>query len=76
MARLGGPVALCQLDGPRWVTLEGHAHVRADEEAVAAAVERYAIRYRPPKPRPDRVTIEVVVHRLLASAGFAAAPSI
>ena len=70
-ARPEAAVALCQLDGARWVTLEGHAQVRTDPAAVDEAVRRYAARYRPPKRRIDRVCIEIVVYRLLAAAGLA-----
>ena len=37
-----GPVAICQVDGGRWATIEGTAVVRSDEASVARAVERYA----------------------------------
>ena len=42
-------VAVCQVDGRRWVTLEGTAVVREDAAAVADAVARYAQRYRTPR---------------------------
>jgi len=64
-ANPGGPAVLCQVDGPRWLTLEGTAQLRDDPDANAEAVARYAARYRPPKQRPDRVTIEISVQRLL-----------
>ena len=57
--------AVCQVDGGRWLTFEGPATVTADPDRVAAALERYAIRYRPPSERPDRVAIEVTVDRVL-----------
>lgn len=62
-----GPVAVCQVDGARWATLEGTAVVRADEESVARAVERYAGRYRQPKPNPTRVALRIEVARVLCS---------
>ncbi|MGI9156333.1 MAG: pyridoxamine 5'-phosphate oxidase family protein [Marmoricola sp.] len=61
-------VATCQVDGRRWSTLEGIAEVRNDAEAVARAVERYAGRYRTPRPNPDRVAIRITPTRLLAGA--------
>jgi PPOX class probable F420-dependent enzyme len=64
----GGRVALCQLDGRRWLTLEGKAVVRDDAAAVADAVARYAVRYRQPRENPARVAIEISVDRILGSA--------
>lgn len=65
-----GPVAICQVDGPRWATLEGTGTVRSDEASVARAVERYAARYRQPRVNPARVAIRVEVERFLCSAGL------
>ena len=65
------PVAACQVDGRRWSTLEGTAVVRADEASVARAVERYAGRYRQPRPNPERVALRIEVSRILASTGLA-----
>jgi PPOX class probable F420-dependent enzyme len=61
----GGPVALCQLEGRRWLTLEGTARVSSDRDDVADAVARYAQRYRPPRVNPTRVTILITVIRVL-----------
>ncbi len=58
-------VALCQVDGGRWLALHGRAVVKADTEATAEGERRYATRYRPPKQRPDRVVIEITVDRML-----------
>jgi PPOX class probable F420-dependent enzyme len=63
--RSGGRAAVCQADGPRWLTLEGRAQVTDEPGAVAEAVRRYAERYRPPRPNPDRVAIEIAVDRVL-----------
>ena len=52
-------VAVCQVDGRRWYTLEGRAEVRTDAESVAEAVSRYAERYRQPRENPDRVAIRI-----------------
>jgi hypothetical protein len=60
-------VAICQVDGGRWSTVEGTAVVRDDPDAVAEAVRRYAARYRQPRPNPARVVIEVTVLRRLGS---------
>ena len=61
----GAPVAVCQVDGRRWSTLEGIAVVRTDAESVAEAVRLYARRYRQPRPNPERVVIEIAVTRTL-----------
>jgi PPOX class probable F420-dependent enzyme len=61
-------VAVCQVEGRRWVTLEGTAVVREDEDSVADAVERYAARYRQPRVNPARVAIEISVDRILGNA--------
>lgn len=60
-------VAVCQVDGRRWITLEGTAVVRDDAAAVADAVERYARRYRRPRENPARVAIEISVDRILGN---------
>jgi PPOX class probable F420-dependent enzyme len=64
----GAPVAVCQVDGRRWSTLEGRATVREDPESVARAEHRYAQRYRQPRHNPHRVVIEIVVNRVLGNA--------
>ncbi|MDP5182770.1 PPOX class F420-dependent oxidoreductase [Blastococcus sp. BMG 814] len=61
-------VAVCQVDGRRWATLEGAAVVREDAASVADAVERYAQRYRRPRENPARVVIEISVDRILGNA--------
>lgn len=64
----GVPVAVCQLDGPKWSTLEGSAVLRDDPESVRDAENRYAERYRQPKPNPQRVVLEIAVTRILGNA--------
>jgi PPOX class probable F420-dependent enzyme len=61
-------VAICQVDGGRWSTIEGTAVVRTEAEAVAEGVRRYAARYRQPRPNPQRVVIEVTITRMLTSS--------
>ena len=61
----GGRAAVCQVDGGRWLTLEGPATVTDDPVRVAEAVRRYAERYRQPGERDDRVAIEIAVDRVL-----------
>ncbi|MHC3471619.1 pyridoxamine 5'-phosphate oxidase family protein [Streptomyces sp. 7R007] len=62
----GARVAVCQVAGPRWATLEGRAFVRTEPERVAEAVRRYAERYeRTPAPNPARVVIEIRLTRAM-----------
>ncbi|QYX78493.1 pyridoxamine 5'-phosphate oxidase family protein [Streptomyces akebiae] len=56
----GARVAVCQMEGKRWATLEGRAFVRTDRERITDAERRYAERYgRDPRPNPQRVVIEI-----------------
>ncbi|MFI1191750.1 pyridoxamine 5'-phosphate oxidase family protein [Micromonospora sp. NPDC020750] len=63
----GTPVAVCHVDGRRWLTVEGRAVVRSAPAAVVEAERRYAERYRTPRPNPHRVVIEITVTRILGS---------
>jgi PPOX class probable F420-dependent enzyme len=59
-------VAVCQVDGGRWATLEGTAQVRTHPAAVDDAVARYGERYgRTPAPDPERVVIEITIERAM-----------
>lgn len=63
------PVTVCQVDGGRWLALEGTATVTADPARCADGVSRYARRYRPPSERgADRRVIEVAVTRVMGRA--------
>ena len=68
LAHPGSRAAVCQVDGGRWLTMEGTARVTDEPAAVADAVRRYAERYRQPKERDDRVAIEIAVDRVLGRA--------
>lgn len=63
-----GRAAVAQVDGGRWISLEGPARVTRERAAVADAVARYTARYRPPRSNPDRVVIEIAVERVLGRA--------
>lgn len=67
-AAAGSRAAVCQVDGARWLTLEGPAVVTDDPARVAEAVRRYAERYRQPGERADRVAIELTVDRVMGRA--------
>lgn len=64
----GGRAVVSQVDGGRWLTLEGTVTGTADSERVAAAVAGYAARYRQPGEREDRVAIEIAVDRVMGRA--------
>ncbi|MCP2277959.1 PPOX class F420-dependent oxidoreductase [Nocardia amikacinitolerans] len=66
--RRTGYAAVSQVDGIRWLTLEGPAVVLDDPASVADAVERYAGRYRVPRENPTRVVIAIEVRRVLSSS--------
>lgn len=68
--RTPGQVAACQVDGPRWSTLEGTAVATTDPADVARAVERYAGRYRQPRENPERVALRITVSRFLFGPGL------
>jgi PPOX class probable F420-dependent enzyme len=64
----GKVAVLSQVDGARWLSLEGRASVNAEADAVRDAELRYAQRYRTPRVNPRRVVIEVRVERVLGSS--------
>lgn len=64
----GGIAVVSQVDGARWLSLEGHATVSGDAAAVRDAELRYAQRYRRPRANPRRVAVEIRVGRVLGSA--------
>ncbi|WP_248583137.1 PPOX class F420-dependent oxidoreductase [Nocardioides sp. InS609-2] len=66
-ARRGGRAAVSQVDGRRWLTLEGPVRVLDDPESVADAVQRYAERYRSPRVNPRRVVLVIDVDRVLGA---------
>ncbi|MDX6214836.1 MAG: hypothetical protein QOG99_420 [Frankiales bacterium] len=66
--RAGSRAVVGQVDGPRWMSLEGPAVVSDDPTRVAEAVRRYSGRYRIPRENPTRVVIEIAVDRALGSA--------
>lgn len=69
-AARGGRGSVTQLDGARWVTLEGQVRLRTDPASVDEAVAAYARRYRPPKQRADRVVIEIEVDHVMCNSGL------
>ena len=57
-----------QIDGGRWLSLEGTAEVTDDAQRCLEGTDRYAERYRVPQERPDRTVIEIAVEQILGYA--------
>jgi len=68
MEAAGQRGAVCQVDGGRWLALEGPVRLVTDADDVLAGIEGYAARYRDPKERDDRAVIEIDVDRILGRA--------
>ena len=66
-ALAGCPAVLCQVDGRHWLSLQGTARVLVDAAAVTDAEQRYAARYKQPRPNPERVVILVDVQTVLGN---------
>ncbi|MFM9137535.1 MAG: PPOX class F420-dependent enzyme, partial [Actinomycetota bacterium] len=67
-AQRGCRAAVSQVDGGRWITLEGVARLVTlddDPDEVRRAVDGYAQRYREPKERENRVAIIIAVDNVL-----------
>jgi len=61
-------VAVCQVDGRRWLTLEGVASVSRERADITDAEQRYGVRYRTPRINPRRVVLTIAVDRILGHA--------
>ena len=60
-------IAVSQVDGGRWSTLEGRAEVLDDPASVVEAVARYAERYRQPRENPERVAVRIEITRVIGN---------
>jgi PPOX class probable F420-dependent enzyme len=65
VARGGTRAVVAQVDGARWLSLEGPARLVVDAEGVLEGERRYAMRYRQPQANPERAVIEIHVDRVL-----------
>lgn len=65
MEAAGQRAAVCQVDGGRWLSLEGTVRLVTDSSGVQAGIDGYAERYQQPKERDDRAVIEIAVDRIL-----------
>lgn len=64
----GGRAAVSQVDGGRWLTLEGTVQLATmdnDPDEVRRAVAGYAQRYQDPKERDNRVAVIIDVDRIM-----------
>ena len=62
-AERGSVGLVCQVDGGRWLTLEGRCELRTDEASVTECARRYEARYGHPPRRPGWASLEIVVTR-------------
>ncbi len=62
-----GRATVTQVDGARWLTLEGTVRLATDATDVNRAIEAYTRRYQAPRSRgaATRVAIEIQVDRIL-----------
>jgi PPOX class probable F420-dependent enzyme len=63
--RVDPRIAVNQVDGRRWSTVEGTAEVLEDPASVAEAVRRYAERYRQPRENLTRVALRITLTRVI-----------
>jgi PPOX class probable F420-dependent enzyme len=64
-AARGGRAAVSQVDGARWLTLEGVASLATSPEEVAHGEAAYSSRYQQPRERSDRVVIHITVDKIM-----------
>ncbi len=60
-------IAVSQVDGRRWSTIEGTAEVFRDAATVAEAERAYASRYRQPRENPARVAVRISITRVIGN---------
>jgi len=65
VARGGTRAVVAQVDGGRWLALEGLARLVTDPAGVLEGERRYAIRYSQPQANLQRAVIEIQVDRVL-----------
>lgn len=68
--RRNGYAAVCQVEGARWITLEGPATIVETAPEIRDAEERFTVRYRLPRINPNRVVLQIEVARVLSSASL------
>ena len=66
-----GRAVVCQVEGGRWITLEGPVTVLTETEPVLEAEQRYARRYKVPRENPARVVVVITPDRVMSSSYMA-----
>jgi PPOX class probable F420-dependent enzyme len=66
-----GRAVVCQVEGGRWITLEGPVTVLTEPEPVLEAEQRYARRYKVPRENPARVVVVITPDRVMSSSYMA-----
>jgi PPOX class probable F420-dependent enzyme len=62
-AARGSVGLVCQVDGGRWLTLEGRCELRTDDASLAKCGAGYEARYGHPPRRAGWASLEIVVER-------------
>jgi len=70
--RADSRASISQVDGIRWLTLQGTATIEIEPEQVQLGVELYSQRYRVPRENPERVVISLRVEKVLGSPALKA----
>lgn len=65
MESAGQRAVVCQVDGGRWLALEGPVRLVTDPDGIRPGIGGYAERYQQPKERDDRAVVEIDVDRIL-----------
>ena len=63
METTGRRAAVCQVDGGRWLALEGPVRLVTDEAGVQPGIDGYAERYQPPSSRRRRCKTRELTER-------------
>ena len=65
--RVDPRIAVNQVDGRRWSTIEGTAEVLEDPASIEEAVRTYAGRYRQPGENSSRVALRIMITRVIGN---------
>jgi len=70
--RADSRATVSQVDGVRWLSLQGTATIEEEPEQVQLGVDLYSLRYRTPRENPERVVIALRVEHVLGSPSLKA----